>query len=74
MVLYGSLFLAACGGSRESKARELQQAQESWDATVQLTTELRQRGAVPAKYARDVVQAAQQELEKSRRRIQELSQ
>jgi hypothetical protein len=73
VVLALSLGLFACGGSAESKARELQQTRESWNATVQLTAELQRRGAVPSNYARQTLDAAQQELEKTRHKAQELS-
>jgi hypothetical protein len=69
-----TLGLLACGDSAESKARELQQTQKSWKATVQLTAELRQRGAVPSNYARQTMDAAQDELEKSGRTTPERSQ
>jgi hypothetical protein len=68
------VLLAACKGSPREEARKLHQTQESWQATVQLTTELRQRGSVPPKYARQTLEAAQQELEKTRRKTQEPSQ
>jgi hypothetical protein len=69
-----TLGLLACGDSAESKARELEQTQKSWNATVHLTTELRQRGAVPSDYARQTMDAAQEELEKSRRKARGRSQ
>jgi putative membrane protein len=73
LVLHGSLLLAACKGSPSEQAQHLQQSQQSWQATVQTTTELRQRGAVPEVYARQTVEAAKEELEKNRKKSEQLS-
>jgi hypothetical protein len=74
-LLLGSLvLLAACRDSPSEQARKLRQTQQSWEATARLTTEVSQRGAVPAKYARQTLDAARQELEKARRKAESLSQ
>jgi hypothetical protein len=48
-------------------------AQQSWEVTIGLTTELRQRGAVPEGYARLTLDAARQELEKTRQTAEHLT-
>jgi hypothetical protein len=74
-LLTGSLvLLAACVGSPSAQARKLHQTQQSWEATARLTTELSQRGAVPAEYARQALDAARQELEKTRQKAEKISQ
>jgi uncharacterized lipoprotein YbaY len=72
LLLASLLMLAACKSSPSEQARELDQTQRSWEATVRLTTMLRQRGALPAEYARQTLDAAQEELEKTRRKAQEV--
>ena len=67
-------FLAACSGSPSEQTRKLHQTEQSWEATVRLTTVLSRRGAVPAEYARQTLDAARQELEKARRKAERLSQ
>jgi hypothetical protein len=74
LLLASLVLLAACRASPSEQARKLRQTQESWEATARLTTELSQRGAVPAKYARQTLNAAGQELEKTRRKAERLSQ
>jgi Tfp pilus assembly protein PilP len=73
LLLASLLFLAACKDSASQQAQELDQTQRSWEATVRLTTMLRQRGAVPAEYARQTLDAAREELEKTRRKAQQVS-
>ena len=73
ILLHGPLFLAACGGSSTEQARKLRETQESWEATARLTTELRQRRALPEEYARQTLDVAAQELEKARRKAEKLS-
>jgi hypothetical protein len=68
------VFLAACSSSPSEQGRKLHQTEQSWEATVRLTTELSQRGAVPAEYARQTLEAARQELAKARRKAERLSQ
>jgi hypothetical protein len=68
-----SLALIAACGSKEDQARKLRQTEQSWEATARLTTELRQRGAVPAEYARQTLAAAEQELQKTRQKAAHLS-
>lgn len=71
------LFLAAaagCGGSKESRAKELEQKRASWEATARLTRELSARGALPSEYSRQVLQKASQNLEKISRQASQLSQ
>jgi hypothetical protein len=67
------LLLAGCGGSKAEQARKLRQTEQSWEATARLTTELRQRGAVPAEYVRQTLEAAEQELQKTRQKAARLS-
>jgi hypothetical protein len=74
LLLVSLVLLAACRGSPREQARKLNQTQKSWEATARLTTELLQRNAVPAKYARQTLEAATQELEKSRQKAEKLSQ
>jgi hypothetical protein len=64
----------ACKGSPNEQASKLRQTQESWEATAQLTTNLRQGGAVPEMYVRQVLKAAKEELEKTRKKREQLSQ
>jgi hypothetical protein len=65
--------LAACRGSPGEQARKLQQSKRSWEMTAGLAAELRQRGAVPEVYARQTLDAAKEELEKTRQKIAKLS-
>jgi hypothetical protein len=74
LLLASLVLLAACTGSPSEQARKLHQAQQSWEATARLTTELLHRGAVPAKYARQTLDAAGQGLEKTRQKAEKLSQ
>jgi hypothetical protein len=74
LLLASLVLLAACSGSPSEQTRKLYRTQQSWEATVRLTTELSQRGAVPAKYTRQTLDAARQELEKARRKAERLSQ
>jgi putative membrane protein len=67
------ILVVGCGSSKQEQARKLQQQDSSWQATIQLTTELRQRGSVPAEYARQTVQAAEQELQKNQQKAERLS-
>jgi hypothetical protein len=67
------IVLAACHGSPSEQARKLQQTEKSWEVTAQLTTELQQRGAVPEVYARQTLEAANEELEKSRKKSEQPS-
>jgi hypothetical protein len=68
------MLAAGCSGSKGDQARKLQQTRQSWEATVQLTTELWRKGALPAEYARQTLDAAGKELEKTRRKAEKLSQ
>ena len=68
------VLLAACSGSPSEQARKLHQTQQSWEATERLTKEMLQRGAVPAKYAWQTLDAARQELEKTRQKAEKLPQ
>ena len=73
-LLASLVLLAACSGSPSEQARKLHQTKQSWESTVRLTTELSQKGAVPAEYARQTLDAAGQELEKTRQKAEQLSQ
>jgi uncharacterized lipoprotein YmbA len=73
-VLSGSLlWLAACGSSPSKQAGKLRKTQQSWEATAQVTTELWQRHALPATYARQMLDVAAHELETTRRKAEKLS-
>jgi exonuclease VII small subunit len=74
LLLTALVVLSACGGSPSDQARKLQETQASWDATVQLTSDLWHRGAVPSEYAHQTLDAAEQELEKTRQKAEKLSQ
>ena len=65
---------AAVAQNLSEQARKLHQTQRSWEATARLTTELLRGGAVPAEYARQTLDAARQELEKTRQKAKQLSQ
>jgi putative membrane protein len=67
------LVLAGCGSSKQNKAQNLSREAVSWKATVRLTEELNQRGAVPDKYARQTLEAAEGELEQIQQKAAELS-
>jgi hypothetical protein len=66
--------LAACHSSPSEQARKHQQTEKSWEVTAQLTMQLRRRGAVPEVYARQTLEAANEELEKSRKKSEQPSQ
>jgi hypothetical protein len=72
-LLASLVLLTACRGSPSEQARKLHQTQQSWETTARLTNELLQRGAVPAKYARQTLDAARQELERTRQKAEKLS-
>ena len=74
LLLVSLVVLAACSSSPTEQTRKLHQTKQSWESTVRLTTELSQKGAVPAEYARQTLDAARQELEKARRKAESLSQ
>jgi hypothetical protein len=74
LLLASLVLLAACSGSPSEQARKLHQTQRSWEATARLTKEMLQRGAVPAEYARQTLDAASEELEKTRQQAEQLSQ
>ena len=74
LLLASLVSLAACTDSPSEQARKLHQTQQSWEATARLTTELLHSGAVPAKYARQTLDAARQGLEKTRQKAEKLSQ
>lgn len=64
--------LAGCS-SAEQKFEEINRTAQSWEATARLTRTLWDRGAVPAEYARQTLDAAARELEKTRRKTEQLS-
>jgi putative membrane protein len=68
----GALLLAGCAGSPKEAARKLQQTQASWEATVRLSGELRQRNMVPERYARQTIDVAKEELETIGRKREQL--
>jgi putative membrane protein len=65
--------LLGCGRSKQQQARDLGQKASSWQATIQLTTQLKQRGAIPDEYAEQTFQAAEQELEQNQQKTDRLS-
>jgi hypothetical protein len=67
------VLLTACGGSPSEQARKLHETSQSWEATTRLATELWQHGAVPATYARQTLEVAQEELDKARQKAAKLS-
>jgi hypothetical protein len=72
VVLLTSPFLTAtlvfgCS-SAQHQAEEKNRTVRSWEATIQLTRELRDRGVVPAEYAEQTTAAAEKELEKVHRK------
>jgi putative membrane protein len=62
----GTCVLSACGERPEEKARKTAEQVASWRATARLTREAQARGAVPDPYARQMLQAADDELRKLR--------
>jgi putative membrane protein len=67
------LIMIGCGGSKSEEARKLQQQDDSWRATMQLTGQLRSRGAIPAEYAQRTLETAEQELQKSGQKAPQLA-
>jgi hypothetical protein len=68
------VLLTACRASPHEQIDKLFQTERSWEETARLTTELWQRGAVPAEYARQTLAAAREELDQARRSVERLSQ
>jgi putative membrane protein len=62
-LLVSGIGLAGCSSSRD-KAEKRTKAVSSWRATVRLVDDARAQGAVPEAYAREMLQAAQDELRK----------
>jgi hypothetical protein len=60
----GTVALSACGESPEEKARKTAEQVASWRETARLTRAARARGAVPEAYARQMLEAADDELRK----------
>jgi putative membrane protein len=67
------LALMACGGSKPEQFRKLAQQDSSWQATIRLTTQLEQRGALPAEFSRQTLEAAEQELRQTQQKAHQLS-
>jgi putative membrane protein len=63
LLLVSGAGLAGCGSSRD-KAEKRARAASSWRATIRLIEEARAQGAVPEAYARQMLQAAHDELRK----------
>jgi predicted PurR-regulated permease PerM len=68
VVLLMALVPVAGCSSPQRKMEELNRTAHSWEATARLTKELWGKGAVPAEYAQQTIAAAEEELEKTRRR------
>jgi hypothetical protein len=60
----GAAGLSACGGSPEEQAKKKAEGVASWRETVRLTRAARARGAIPEVYARQILEAADDELRK----------
>jgi hypothetical protein len=58
--------LSACSGSPEEKAQKRAEQIASWRETARVTREARARGAVPEAYARQMLEAVDDELRKLR--------
>jgi hypothetical protein len=71
MILLAGPALVGCSSAGQKAQRNRETAQ-SWEATARLTEQLRERGAVPEPYARQVLEAAVQELERARRSSEKL--
>jgi hypothetical protein len=56
------VLLGACGKSPANKAREAGQTARSWQATLEMLAEARDRNAIPEVYARQVDSLARSEL------------
>jgi outer membrane murein-binding lipoprotein Lpp len=69
ILLIALIGLAGCS-STEQKIERLNQAVQSWQTTARLTEQLRERGAVPQRYSRQVLDAAAREMETARQRLQ----
>lgn len=63
----------ACGSSKQDQFRKLAQQDSSWQATIRLTTQLEQRGALPAEYSRQTLEVAEQELQQTQQKADQLS-
>ena len=59
------LLFAGCGGSAEGTAERAAAERHSWEATLALLEEEAARGAVPAEFAQQVRQAAEEERRKA---------
>jgi hypothetical protein len=68
------LLLVACSGSPSEQTARLRQKQQSWESTQRLTTQLSQKGALPAEYVGQALEAVRQGLDKARRDAAKLSQ
>jgi hypothetical protein len=66
--------LAGCHRSPQKEQEKLQQELKSWDATIQLTRELSQRGALPQLYVRQVAEAVEQGKQKLQKQAAQSSQ
>jgi predicted PurR-regulated permease PerM len=66
ILLFATLAPLAGCASTEQKIERSNRIIQSWEATARLTTELLKRGAVPAEYAHQTLDAAAQELERTR--------
>jgi hypothetical protein len=59
------LLFTGCGGSSEGTAERAGAERHSWEATLALLEEEAARGAVPAEFAQQVRQAAEEEHRKA---------
>ena len=59
------LLLAGCGRSATATAERTRAERHSWEATLALLEEEAARGAVPAEFARQLRQAAEEERRKA---------
>jgi hypothetical protein len=60
---------AACGRSPAAKAEEARAKLDSWEATLELLAQQRARGAVPERFAEQVIRAADEERRKAQAQL-----
>lgn len=62
---------ASCARSPAAKAEEARTKLSSWDATLELLRQQRATGAVPERFAEQVVRAAEEERRQARAQLRE---
>jgi hypothetical protein len=71
ILLTGLVTLASCS-SAEQKTERHNQTVQSWELTARLTRQLRERGAIPEQYARQMLDVTTDELERTRRSAEKI--